>query len=792
MRRVALVLVLLSLLAATCTSGDVATTTSTSSITTTTVAITTSSSPTTSTTVAVPAVGPQVAAFASFEAVPLLDDTTPYAGPDTPRSLGDVLIAPALYHRVDDPELLGTLVANGFVIVPGRARLFHEAYHFDEYDPYPMFVTTDVAYHVWHLAFDKVLRDTEQRVLLPILEEFVLDALDAARVQQRELAGTELEDPATRVVEWFQVAGALLGVDVGTLGPRAAAELKLATEATELTNSPVTSFADCRPGLPNPQCIDYTLYRPRGHYTRTPDLERYFRAMSHLGQSAFLVRVPESLRLGLLVSRVIVSDDDLAERWALIYEPTAFLVGTADDYTPFEAEAAAGGLDDPGAYTGLDDVAAIGDELLATRGVAINPEAASVRVMGARFAVDSYIYDQLTAPHVFIPGNDDARPISPLDLAAAFGSEFASGVLDGAGMTEPPWEHYDEQLAEMQALLAARDADDWAATVYDAWLYALEPMWSEHGVAFPDFMRNQAWTAKAHQTGFASYTELKHDTILYAKQGFGVEGDVQPVLFEPRHWVEPDPVAFRRIHAVARLVQEGLDDRGLLDTEADRLLTDVGDFLAHLARIAEDELAGVPISESDNEWLEGIGTDIELLWLSSSDLDPATGLAANAEDDEAALVADIFRTSSAVLELGTGRIDDIYVLVPNDEGLFQIARGGVYSYYEFWRDAGSGRLTDEEWRDMLASGEAPERPSWQDAFLPGAAGTGELPEPEETFRGIPRGKFCRDLYPLYRYADAYEYWEWEGKPDRMDADRNGIPCETVYPADEIARYLAER
>jgi hypothetical protein len=26
-------------------------------------------------------------------------------------------------------------------------------------------------------------------------------------------------------------------------------------------------------------------------------------------------------------------------------------------------------------------------------------------------------------------------------------------------------------------------------------------------------------------------------------------------------------------------------------------------------------------------------------------------------------------------------------------------------------------------------------------------------------------------------------------PDRMDEDLNGIPCETVYPAAEISRFL---
>lgn len=47
------------------------------------------------------------------------------------------------------------------------------------------------------------------------------------------------------------------------------------------------------------------------------------------------------------------------------------------------------------------------------------------------------------------------------------------------------------------------------------------------------------------------------------------------------------------------------------------------------------------------------------------------------------------------------------------------------------------------------------------------------------------GLFCRDIVSLgYGYSDAVAYWVSEGSPDRMDADGNGIPCETVY--DEAA------
>ncbi len=56
------------------------------------------------------------------------------------------------------------------------------------------------------------------------------------------------------------------------------------------------------------------------------------------------------------------------------------------------------------------------------------------------------------------------------------------------------------------------------------------------------------------------------------------------------------------------------------------------------------------------------------------------------------------------------------MLVHDDAGAFQVAAGGVYSYYEFTNPPGD-RLNDEEWRALLAAGKAPARPSWEEAFL---------------------------------------------------------------------------
>lgn len=55
--------------------------------------------------------------------------------------------------------------------------------------------------------------------------------------------------------------------------------------------------------------------------------------------------------------------------------------------------------------------------------------------------------------------------------------------------------------------------------------------------------------------------------------------------------------------------------------------------------------------------------------------------------------------------------------------------------------------------------------------------------------GLEAGLFCRDLHAGgHDYESAVMYWAREGNPDRMDADRNGIPCETVYPAADVLAF----
>jgi hypothetical protein len=122
------------------------------------------------------------------------------------------------------------------------------------------------------------------------------------------------------------------------------------------------------------------------------------------------------------------------------------------------------------------------------------------------------------------------------------------------------------------------------------------------------------------------------------------------------------------------------------------------------------------------------------------------------EEPQAAVIADVATDPAppaSVLEEAVGRINPIYVVVPivqdNGSSYLQVAKGGVFSYYEFpWPI--TDRLTDTKWRTMLDEGRAPQVPEWTDSFL---VDQGEY---EALTRGV--NNYQNSLTSAYWYQDA--------------------------------------
>ena len=119
-------------------------------------------------------------------------------------------------------------------------------------------------------------------------------------------------------------------------------------------------------------------------------------------------------------------------------------------------------------------------------------------------------------------------------------------------------------MAKVKTEISALGSDSWTQNLYWSWLYSFQPLIAPKDSSYPPFMQTQAWTRKDLQTALGSWTELKHDTILYAKQVMAEMGGGGEATEPPHGYVEPNPEAYARLLALAQMTYDGLQARNLL------------------------------------------------------------------------------------------------------------------------------------------------------------------------------------------------------------------------------------
>jgi hypothetical protein len=688
--------------------------------------------------------------FAAY--VPVEVDVTPAVPTYTPDL--SAVVNSDLASRLTDAQR-ATLEANGFVVVPQGFEQIYQIYQQAKDAGIPTFVTTDAVLHAFHILYDYALRLAE-------IEHFVgdLDALNAAMLKAAEVDYAATDGPvqeATRQnMAFFGVATKLLtpGADVpGVVRDVVEEELALIEAHAGIACSPIFGQGCAAPDCSSQPhtCEDYSQYVPRGHYTRNEDFERYFRAMMWYGRLGFHLTTPRDpeaarreTRSALLIVRALhgtqAGDDPALAVWERIYEPTVFFVGSADDLTVYDYAAVAqqvyGGLPAP-ATLGSANEAQL-DTFIATarqlRPPAIvggyvtdqdDPEEVTMafRFMGQRFIPDSYIFQQLVYNQVkqyrgtdipFTMSPSQAGPVRGfprgLDVPAVLGNDHALEILTAEGDVD--YSGYAEQLGKLQDEFAALPAEQWTANLYWNWLHTLNPLLEEKSAGYPYFMQSPTWADKDLHTWLGSWTELRHDTILYAKQSYAIMvTSAMPEAERVPGYVEPQPEVYARLAALTDQMETGLGGRDLLNKEMAEKLKVMKELLLTLKDISEKELHDQKLNEEDFDIIRAVGGVLENLTTFSEEIE---GEITSQADERMALIADVHTdpNTNQVLEEGVGDAFPIYVVVPM-EGRQMVTLGGVFSYYEFkWPI--SNRLTDEAWQELSP---LPDRPAWTESFI---------------------------------------------------------------------------
>ncbi|MBA7597144.1 hypothetical protein ES703_04140 [subsurface metagenome] len=698
---------------------------------------------------------------------------------------------------------------NGFVVIPWHGDDIVEPYNALKEREVPIFITSDTLLHLYHIQFNETLKRIEEEEFFDQLIDMSKAMLERSIEDYEHFEDSELREAARRNVAYFAVALKLLQtptegydedkereeiekwneenpwdqkefVPIRTVDftipdwvkAEVDEEIKNIEEHQGFKPSAIfNSDEACNCFLGCCYCEDYSQYVPRGHYTRSEVLKRFFKAMMWYGRMAFLLKGGEGDECMQLEAPLIAEEDaklatiqaslisaqmadvdangvTAQEIWDRIYAVTAFFVGIADDLTPYEylsaiekvfgTEFQASDLADDEKLLNLKaELAQMRNpEIYGGSGICVIyppitkeklyeclAKTKGMRFMGQRFIPDSYMFQNLVSPAVGMyvgsgePFTMKMTALGParcfprgLDVMAVLGSERAYEILEQEGDTEYEGidTSYDKQLSELKSEFDEFDIADWNRNLYWAWLYALKPLLKEYGDGYPTFMQTQAWQDRELQAALASWTELRHDTILYAKQSYtpvisSAPPEPKPVV----GYVEPVPEFYARMLALTTMTREGLAELNALNETESSRLENLESILRRLIDIARDELENKELDEADYQFIRNFGEELDSV---------ITGV--EAEGKETTLVADVHTDTNPpmeVLEEGVGEVDLILVAYKVPDGRIIIGAGPVLSYYEF-KHPMSDRLTDEAWQEMLERGDEPERPAWIGSF----------------------------------------------------------------------------
>ena len=666
---------------------------------------------------------------------PLRDYTPSVAAYQTASDLSNIENLGQFYGYDTDEDISGKLVSNNFVVMDSGYSEFFDVYESNRYSQVPSFVTVDSMMHTYHLYFALLQRTTERDYLASMVKEMSRSMYETSLEQYEELKGSEWEQAAALNVGFFAVGVCLMGDEAAIQIPD---EMKSAV-AQEL------SYIEAADGIYDSALLegemeDYSQYKPRGYYEGEEALEQYFRAMMWYGRRNFSQKNELTDRAALLMT--IALSNEAFPDWEAVYTITSFFAGVSDDsgfyeYVPLIREAYGDGVDTRD-LIGNETAFAVFHELTGELDPpAINSavfmddngetdktqEAKGYRFMGQRFTLDEAIFTNLTYSKVKENADGDKRMLPmAMDVPVVLGSDTAKKILEDNGAFE--YQGYTENMEKLQDVVQNADDTLWKGSLYAGWLQTLCPLLEERGEGYPSFMTNEEWRKKNLESFLGSYTELKHDTVLYSKQMLAEMGGGMEEM-DDRGYVEPEPEIYHALSRLTKNTSEGMERFGILSANDKENLGKLGQLSDQLAEISIRELeGGSEVTDEDYELIRTFGGNLEHFWKEAV-RDQTTEEYVDSREFPAALVVDIATDpNGAILEEAIGGVSRISVVVPID-GKLRLAVGGTFSYYEFSVPIDS-RMTDSEWRQKIGMelnddmeyeyGNEVEQPSWTESY----------------------------------------------------------------------------
>lgn len=674
------------------------------------------------------------------------------------------------------PEERTHLEHNGFFVTDRlKFEQFKRAYAYIYWKDWPVLITTDSILHALHQTYDELLKQIE----VSILTDKLIELLRETRAYVRSHADKDerLKSYMAELDVYLSAPLVLLQSDFffkfpqsNDLPPVIWDQLK---KIRQINHPGYHSNHRVDENGTIPQVIgietvdlfglkreiDFTLFQARGHYDDPYELIAYFAAMTWLALLDFCFVTYDDfgnplLQRGQLVAahllREAIEGAGQRENWNAIDQLLQAFIGWSDNITlngldQFIEDV---GIDTPLDYLETDESTMLhllleenyGHQTIngEIRGAIKNqlrstPKAISFALIGQRFTIESWIMQELVYDRLIVNGAKVPRAYpSTLDVMYALGNDRALIHLNSE------LEHfgYRQNLDDLRQQVSTYSSEFWENSFYDHWLQTIRTLNHQpESPHLPQMMKSPAWSDKMLHTQLASWTQLRHDNILYIKPP-----SASAMVCEfPAGYVEPYPAFYAALSQYARFgrqvmthapvrempeqyeqIKECLEAQDLIWTEREKQLRpylsahirqtvltyfeNLEKVAARLEALSLKELAGESFNEDDNLFLRSVmvrkfvgdthyGGYTEEDWTGwYNDLLPFG-------DESPRLVADVFTNLNkdiapvGVLHMGTGE-PVVMIAGANDT----VYIGPVFTCYEHL-EAGSppNRLTDDEW-----------------------------------------------------------------------------------------------
>lgn len=633
-----------------------------------------------------------------FEDIEIEANVKPYDAPKESKMINGFVSDE--YAKEYNDRMMKNLEDDGFFIDYEKYQQPFSIYETNQYMGSNNFVTTDSIVHLYHIIYLGMMEDMEQNSLKQKLMALSKNCLDNALSDYKEAKGEE-KDLTLRNAALFLCALDLL---------EAKYDGEVPSEVRDLADKELDNIKAEGNAVSNitGNEIDYSQFKVRGNYTKNENLKKYFRVNMLYSQELVKLENPDktinldAVKQAMLISRAMLKDEASFKLWQDIYKPISFLVENTEDTTPIDIYKSISKLTKDNSVEAILEknvVNAVADDIANKEDPKIKPDSGKVFA----FLPQRAVVDNTWLQNLVDTDPKSKRPVvSGVDLMALLGNSLAER-LTLTNEDNLKWDKFKEKYEETKAMVDARTDKEEKANIYRTWLWVLKAFNNEYGEGYPDFMRSEKWQYKDLNTALASWAQLKHDTILYAKQ-FGAEcGGDEPT--DLRHYVEPNVNLYRRVKYLVGLTMDADEKYSLLNNEQKARLKDFDDMLEFLIKVSIEELKDETTSDEDNERLKVIGGEMENIFIAFNKDDSGEEFEIPPVDRDTANVADIQRIGSNVvdkpegsfLEVGSGRFSTIYV-VYRLNGKYYLGSGSVMNYYEFYSE---NRLDNNEFKEML-------------------------------------------------------------------------------------------